>query len=414
MIPLLHNNDVFIAKLDTAGNVIWGRSIGGTSDDMGLNVAADQNGNVCLSCNFESPQVIIGNDTLFNSSNEIGLLLNYDQNGNLLWYKKIGSGSRVSTFGIDYCNNEDILITGMFLGGTIQLDSLTLAPLGGLDMFVARLDSVGTAIWANRYENSGEEWGFRVSADINDNIIVLVRFDDAIRLDSSHQFISNGWDDFLVMKLDGSGNLIWANSVGGTGTENSMALTTDFAGNILVGFNSNSHDLSIGNYQISNHGNYDFVVVKYSPSGDLQWLFSAGGKKADMIWGISTDNSGDCYISGEFTSSSLNIGQIELTISDSSEYQPDLFIAKLSGTLGIPILKKNSLMVYPSPSTGDFVVLIPEVPALLSVFDINGKTIFEIESVNQNNYLSIKDQGQYYIIAISKNNRYFGQVSVIK
>ncbi len=60
------NYDVFIAKYDSSGNVLWAKSAGGLYDDVGMGIVADLSGNVTVTGYFYSTMLTAGNFSLAN------------------------------------------------------------------------------------------------------------------------------------------------------------------------------------------------------------------------------------------------------------------------------------------------------------------------------------------------------------
>jgi hypothetical protein len=79
--------DAFIIKYDANGNVLWAKSVGGIADDYGFSVSTDANGNVFVAGLFESPTITFGSIVLTNTSsaNDDMFIVKYDSNGNVLW-----------------------------------------------------------------------------------------------------------------------------------------------------------------------------------------------------------------------------------------------------------------------------------------------------------------------------------------
>src|SRR4051812_42014328 len=87
------HSDIFLTKYDANGNVLWAKSAGGTENDRAYSVATDAAGNVFIAGCFYSPAIIFGADTLVNSSTDDDIFLaKYDANGNVLWARRAGAG----------------------------------------------------------------------------------------------------------------------------------------------------------------------------------------------------------------------------------------------------------------------------------------------------------------------------------
>jgi len=85
--------DIFVAKYDATGNVMWAASTGGNKHDDGNSIVMDGAGNIYLTAKFYSDSVNFGSTTLYHDSNSINsnpdmLIAKYDAtNGNMLWVK---------------------------------------------------------------------------------------------------------------------------------------------------------------------------------------------------------------------------------------------------------------------------------------------------------------------------------------
>lgn len=81
---------------------------------------------------------------------------------------------------------------------------------------------------------------------------------------------------------------------------------------------------NFGTHQISSSGNTDIYIAKLDPNGNWLWARRAGGSGWDRGFGISTDDSGNCYVTGYF-SGTVSFGSV--TLSSNSSF--NIFIAKL-------------------------------------------------------------------------------------
>ena len=88
-------NDIFIAKYDSSGNVLWAKSAGGVDADWGHGIISDDTGNTYITGFFKSDSLAFDNIVL-NNPNQSGsqaiFLVKFDPSGNVLWAKTIGGG----------------------------------------------------------------------------------------------------------------------------------------------------------------------------------------------------------------------------------------------------------------------------------------------------------------------------------
>ncbi len=178
------NNDFWIVKTDTAGNVIWQRTLGVGVDEQAFHVIE----------NSKHQLVISGAEA--NTSNwHHPYLAVYDLQGNLVKTKKFIQGALNSGGGGDlwrYGNNDYLLI--------LSLDTV-ISITDAIDPFcVARLDSNFNFKWKNIY-NGPESRDAFISKEISDGGVVIV----GRKKDSSLNDTPIGW----IAKMDSSGNKLW-------------------------------------------------------------------------------------------------------------------------------------------------------------------------------------------------------------
>lgn len=135
--------DVFIAKLDSAGNASWAKSFGGTAHDYGKSVVADLYGNVVVSGDFFSSPIAFGSDSLFTSglsgTSDV-FIAQLGPAGNVLWSKKAGGDHNESATGVALDQNQDLFVVGNYISSTISFGPTTLTGYG-LDFFIVKLDN---------------------------------------------------------------------------------------------------------------------------------------------------------------------------------------------------------------------------------------------------------------------------------
>lgn len=133
----------FVARLDSAGSPLWATS---AALDNALGITSDAANNLFVSGDYYDTVVVIGADTLHNSSYENMFVLKYDAAGNIDW-ALTAPGSNDSLSGVYIANddNGNSYITVNFDNAPVQLGGTTLNPQGGLDVAVAKLDNTGVA-----------------------------------------------------------------------------------------------------------------------------------------------------------------------------------------------------------------------------------------------------------------------------
>ena len=164
-------NDVFLAKLDTNGNHLWSKSYGDAQDQTGTGVATDASGNVYATGYFAGT-MDFGSGALPNLGGEDIFLAKLDPSGTVIWsFSKGGpNNQRSEALAVDKSTGSVALIGG--LTGTADFGGGTLTDAGGGDLFIARYDASGAYIWSARYGDPASQSGKRVAIDPNGNLLV--------------------------------------------------------------------------------------------------------------------------------------------------------------------------------------------------------------------------------------------------
>ncbi|MCB9252883.1 MAG: SBBP repeat-containing protein [Flavobacteriales bacterium] len=87
------NADVFFSKLNSAGNYVWAKSIGGTEDDFGLGLHVDGSNNLFYAGSFRDKVDFDPGAATFNLSSDgsdDAFAMKLASSGNFLWSKKLG------------------------------------------------------------------------------------------------------------------------------------------------------------------------------------------------------------------------------------------------------------------------------------------------------------------------------------
>ncbi len=145
-----------------------------------------------------------------------------------------------------------------------------------------------------------------------------------------HRTSNAGTEDAFLVKFNAEGDRVWATYFGGIGPENGYSIATDKQGNVyMTGETSISTNIATaGAHQMTNGGNIDAYLAKFSSTGVLLWATYYGGTAADYGRNVTVDNDGNVYLAGN-TASNNNIataGAHQNTLGGSN----DAFLAKFN------------------------------------------------------------------------------------
>jgi hypothetical protein len=331
------SSDFFIAKYDDlSGNALWASRAGGSSLDLavGQGISADGSGNSYVTGYFSGTATFTTLSTPItlvsvSGSNDI-FIARYDASGNAVWALSAGGTGADFGQGIATDGAGNSVITGYF-AGTANFGATPLVSAGGNDLFVARYDTAGNLVWARRAGGTSDDIGNDIALDGSGNSLVTGEFAGTASFDAT-VLTSAGSSDVFVTKYDSSGNVLWAKQAGGASIDVGRGIATDSSGNgIVTGHFFNAATFGTTTL-VALGGESDIFAAKYEGvSGNVQWAKQAGGGREDGGNAIAVDSPGNSYITGFFS----NIATFGITalvsLGDS-----DIFIAKLSAIVNTP------------------------------------------------------------------------------
>jgi len=300
--------DIFLAKMDTNGNWLWATKAGGSSWDVGYGITIDDAGNTYVTGSFYQTATF-GSYSLTSNGGKNIFLAKMDANGNWLWATQAGGNSDDIGKGITIDNVGNSYVTGSF-EETAIFGSYSLNSSGIDDIFVAKMDTNGNWQWATQAVGTDLEKGRGIAIDDAGNCYMTGYFYETATF-GSYSLTSSGEADIFVAKIDSDGNWLWANRAGGYSEDVGNGITTDDAGNSYVtGYFVDT--ATFGSYSLISSGLYDIFVAKMDTDGNWLWANSAGGNSDDVGNGITTDDAGNSYVTGLFMDTAT-FGSLSLT-----------------------------------------------------------------------------------------------------
>lgn len=301
--------DIFLAKYDPNGNLIWIKSAGGYNIDSPSSLAVDTSNSVYMTgVNFGT--AVFDTITLNNFSGyPNAFVAKYDSAGNVQWAKSIGSSDWDQGEGIAVRNNN-IYITGSF-SLSVTIGSTTLTSLGQRDFYLVKMDLDGNFIWARSGGSNQIDLGRRLAVDNLGNIFVTGAFFEDMTI-STATLINQGYYDVFLAKYDSSGNFLWATSAGSWGDDYCSGLALDSSSNVYISLAITSGCV-FGAITINTYGDKDIALAKYDSGGTVLWVKNAGGTSGDGGGGVAVGTSNKIYQTGRF-SGNATFGMITLNL----------------------------------------------------------------------------------------------------
>jgi hypothetical protein len=227
--------DIFVIKVDSNGNKLWSKVIGGSADDEALKVIATADGGgIIVGSTFS-------NDFDFSGSHSIpwmyndGFVVRLDGVGNIKWNKCLG-GSMKEFFSSACCDNNG----GVYvLGSTSSSDYDVTGYIGNVDYWLVHLDSNGNKLWDKCY-GTQQHSEFGQTATGYEDICRVASGDLYMLLYANKDFASYtdtsyGGGDALVLRTDSAGTITGYRTLGSPKFDGISMIAALKAGVIVAG-----------------------------------------------------------------------------------------------------------------------------------------------------------------------------------
>ncbi|WP_300565025.1 T9SS type A sorting domain-containing protein [Flavobacterium sp.] len=199
--------DIYIARYNTSGNVVWARSFGGVQYDYGRDLKVDNNGNVHATGGF-SGATINFNGTILNGNNSCAntFVLDFDTNFNILWGRSFPNNYNNNGFSVDVDTNGSTYVVGDFYS-TLNIDSFSLTNVGTNgwgDIYVTKFDTLGNVLEVNTAGGNYIEDISRIRVDNSGNAYLTGRYYSPTLQFGSHLLTNSStfnYSDIYIAKL---------------------------------------------------------------------------------------------------------------------------------------------------------------------------------------------------------------------
>lgn len=396
--------DMFVCKLNAAtGNFVWARQFTGSSGSSWgsvYGIATNSAGDIYTTGYFHGTFDFDpgANSSLLTADGNDIFIAKLDAAGNFLWAVKMGGAGdeRANSICVEPVSG-DVYTTGSF-ESVADFDpgvsNFYITAAGQRDIFVSKLDASGNFIWAKAMRGTSSEWGneIRISTAGAGDLVLTGGFYGTVDFDPDagvYNLVSNGMDDIFVVKLNTSGVMYSAVSIGDISFDEGMSLTIDATDKIFVtGYFTGTVDFNTdwaGVYNLTSTGDSDVFVWKLDPSMGMLWASSAGGIHGESGLSIDVNSSGDAYVGGYYRSGSITFSTTILQNAFPNGYSvSDAFVAKLDHTTNISCVAPfmaNTL--FPNPANDHCILEGSNVAGKdISIFSIDGKLLQKTKAMS--------------------------------
>lgn len=315
--------DMFVAKLDSSGKLLWVRTGGGSGVDRAYAVAADAGGNIYVGGHYSSSDAewsgvrlpLIGEYDLF--------LAKYSASGDLLWVKTGGGPGYDYVHGLAVDPSGNVVVVGA-MAGSSALETTRFENGPGGHLFCAKYDPEGALLWARSTSGKAAGSGHGVATDGRGNIYVG-GMNSGVGEFGGRKLETVQGQEALVASLTPSGEVEWLTTYGGTPSCLVHEITCDQLGRVWVaGMFRGGATFGHEKFVTSGDKDNDAFVAHIGSGGDLKWVRVAQGKGTDYGLGVATDGEGNSFWCGTFAET-VSLAGASLTSRGSSDIHLSAF-----------------------------------------------------------------------------------------
>lgn len=372
------SSDMFLAKLDPNGNVLWAISNGIEQSQFGNAVKVDPWNNIYVAGIYESDSMLFGATTIYNTAQAKEIFVaKYDAQGNAMWARSAGGIYEESANDLSIDGLGNVVVVGHTTSPTATFGSLQIATQG-FDGYIVKYDSAGVELWVRKITGMYAEWTRGVDVDVQGNLYVTGETISDTAWFGPLFVESNVMGDAYLAKYDSSGTPQWARVIHGQYMDfgYKVAVSTSTEIYICVASESDTVDFGALVTAASPLQEYYLCVAKYDNNGNDLCVgvleSQVSGDNGAMA--IASDNNGGIFVGGRFGASMI-VGPDTLTTNSSAEMVAARFVC--NGVVGVPDQPGNntSPAIYPNPTTGYLNVNVNYQPQAIVIYNSLGEEV---------------------------------------
>jgi hypothetical protein len=290
--------DVFVAELDSQGNLLWNTFLGSAQSDNGSAIVVDGNGNIYVAGKSRDSW---GNPLQAHSGGDNAFLARLDDQGALLWNTFIpGSTANEISFS---ANGAILLIGSSNSSWGSPLRAFTPSSFGyDPDAFVAQFNTNGELAWNTFLGESGYDEGNGIAANSHGIYVTgssWTAWGSPVRAFTAGTNSPTIFDCF-VAKLNLDGSLAWNTFLGGGHHDVGKGLAFSSDGNLFVSGYSQAGWGNPANAFTPGAMGFEpnILAARLDDNGNLTWHTFWGTSANEQGEGIAVDGIGNAYVTG--------------------------------------------------------------------------------------------------------------------
>jgi hypothetical protein len=309
--------NLYLLKLDNMGNFMWAKTWDMPYGVGYSSVTLDKTGNIYIGGSAVSVIDFDPGPGVANLSNNrrAAYVLKLDQQGDFVWVKGFHKPSSASSSWFEpRCRDLTTDTLGNIYCLLNYTDTIDVNPGTAIQNYLPGSNSIGSSTVVKLDASGNFVWAGSSYSGSSNSMYDLKCIE--VSPSGSNVFIAGDWwstnssasSELTYAVLNSTGAQTVSRQSSNTGFANVSAMDLASDGNLLIAgqFAGTVNFNSMGTFNQTTTGSYDVYLVKYSPFGSLLWIKTMGGTNADYCYGIDSDPDGNAYLTGNFTSTVMD------------------------------------------------------------------------------------------------------------
>jgi hypothetical protein len=282
-----NGTDYWVIKLDANGNIQWQKVFGGDSYDDATDAQETADGGFIIVGSSRSNFKNEKQDGIFGGFNDENWVIKLDKNGNIQWQKLFGSKGYDNPQSIQQTMDKGFIIVG-------SANNNTITSASNYNFSIIKLNETGDIQWQKSLGGSNDDYANCVQQTKDGGYIIGGTTQS---IDGDVINTSGGDEDFWIVKLNSSGDILWQKAFGETAKDKLYSLQqTKDDGYIMAG----SHGVK----------DIDGIAIKLDDKGNIEWQKSIGGSEYDDFRSIVQTKDNGYIIAGKSYSTDEDLKNI--------------------------------------------------------------------------------------------------------
>jgi len=273
--------DIWLIKTDSAGNIVWEKTLGGANNDVGQFIQETNDGGY----------IITGWTTSFGSGDFDAWLIKTDSGGREVWSRTFGGANADAAHSVRQTSDGGYILAG-------RTYNYGKGNVFNSDAWLIKTDAEGKEIWNKTFGGKASDFAYSVQPAIDGGYI----------LSGSTRSYGGGGSDAWLIKTDSGGIEVWNRTFGGADEEMGFTVRSTSDGGYIIAASISEIESTIPINQIHQsseyvlHGGQDVLLIKTDSEGRAVWSRIFGGANRDHLPSVEPAIDGGYILAGETSS----------------------------------------------------------------------------------------------------------------